>query len=315
MTVAWVIGGSGLLGSALCRTLRNHGTVLFSPPSRFSWGNSHELAHQLAAAVHSFADQVGINSRWEIYWAAGVGTMSSSATSLAPETDALSILLGLIKSQPQLIAGHGTLVLASSAGAIYAGATDQIISEDTPPAPTTAYAHEKIRQEEMLRSFTLAHSGISALIARISTLYGPRQSAGKQQGLITHIARCILRNQLIKIYVPLDTIRDYICADDAAAAIVATSRATSGSPGVRTKIIASEQPATIAEIVGIYKRLVRRAPRIVTSASELTDIYSRRTQFHSIAVPNPERDPKTSLVIGIAQVMTAERRAYARGTE
>ena len=151
MTIAWVIGGSGLLGSALSRALRNHGPVLFAPPSRFNWGNSHELTRQFAAAVHSFANQVGINSRWEIYWAAGVGTMSSSATALAPETDALSILLGLIKSQPQLIAEHGTLVLASSAGAIYAGATDQIINENTLPAPTTAYAHEKIRQEEMLR--------------------------------------------------------------------------------------------------------------------------------------------------------------------
>lgn len=312
MTVAWVIGGSGLLGSALCRALRNHGTGLFYPPSRFNWGNSHELAHQLAAAVHSFADQVGINSRWEIYWAAGVGTMNSSATALAPETDALSILLGLIKSQPQLIAGHGTLILASSAGAIYAGATDQIINENTPPAPTTAYAHEKIRQEEMLRSFTLAHSGISALIARISTLYGPRQSAEKQQGLITHIARCILRNQLIKIYVPLDTIRDYIGADDAAAAIVVTSRATSGSPRARTKIIASEQPATIAEIVGIYKRLVRRAPRIVTSASELTDVYSRRIQFRSMVALEYARTSRTSLLVGIAEVMAAERASFVQ---
>lgn len=311
MTIAWIIGGGGLLGSALCRTLRSRGTEVFSPPERLCWRDGDVLSQQLAAGVDAFSIQAGNASRWEIYWAAGVGTMSSPASVLVPETDALATLLMHIKSRPQLIAGRGSFTLASSAGAIYAGVTDEIISENTRAAPTTPYAHEKIRQEEMLRS-ALANSGIPALIARISTLYGPRQSVEKQQGLITHIARCILRNQLIQIYVPLDTIRDYIAADDAAAAIVATSRATSGNPGVLTKIIASEQPATIAEIIAIFKRLARRTPRIVTSASKLTDIYSRRMQFRSIVTPGNEQTSRISLLVGVAKVMAAERASFVQ---
>lgn len=312
MTIAWVIGSRGLLGSALCRTLLRHGTELFSPTEHFCWGNEHELSPQLAAAVQSFAAKVGTTDRWEIYWAAGVGTMSSPASALVPETNALSVLLSFIESQPQLTTTRGALALASSAGAIYAGYTDEIISENTPPAPTTAYAHEKLRQEDLLRSFVLASSRMSALIARISTLYGPGHSVGKQQGLIAHIARCILRNQPIQIYVPFDTIRDYITADDAAATIIASLGAISESPGVFTKIIASEQPTTIAEIVSIFKRIARRAPRIVTSASKLSSIYSRRIQFGSIAIPEYERVPMTSLLIGIAQVMASERAAFVR---
>ncbi|MDP1678919.1 MAG: NAD-dependent epimerase/dehydratase family protein [Candidatus Nitrotoga sp.] len=313
MTIAWVIGSSGLLGSALCRALRRHGTELFSPTERLCWGSEHELSPQLAAAVQSFAAKVGTADRWEIYWAAGVGTMSSPASALVPETNALSVLLSFIESQPQLITARGALTLASSAGAIYAGYTDKIISENTPPAPTTAYAHEKLRQEDLLRSFVLASSRMSALIARISTLYGPGHSVGKQQGLIAHIARCILRNQPIQIYVPFDTIRDYITADDAAAAIVASLRAISERPGVFTKIIASEQPTTIAEIVSIFKRIARRVPRIVTSASRLSGLYSRRVQFRSIALPERERTPIKSLVVGISQLMAVERSAFVRG--
>lgn len=44
----------------------------------------------------------------------------------------------------------------------------------------------------------------AALIARISMFYGPGQAKDKQQGLLAHIARCILRNQPIQIYVPYD---------------------------------------------------------------------------------------------------------------
>ena len=152
------------------------------------------------------------------------------------------------------------------------------------------------------------------MLSRISTLYGPGQAKGKQQGLLVQFARRILRNQPIQIYVPFDTIRDYIFVDDAAAIIVASLRAIGEKPGVFTKIIASEQPTTIAEIFSIYKRIARRTPRIVTSASKLSIIYTRRIQFHSIAVPINEQLSRTSLLVGIAQVMAAERSAFAQSS-
>jgi UDP-glucose 4-epimerase len=122
-----------------------------------------------------------------------------------------------------------------------------------------------------------------------------------------------LRNRPIQIYVPLDTIRDYIIADDAAGAMVAALRATSELPRVLTKIIASEQPTTIAEIISIFKRIARRAPRVITSASKLTGVYSRRVQFQSVVAPKGPGASGTSLLVGISQVMAAERGVFARG--
>jgi UDP-glucose 4-epimerase len=313
MTTAWVLGGGGLLGTALCRALRRHGTKLYSPNERFHWTNASQFAPQLETAVRAFAAIVSISERWEIYWAAGVGTMGSSNGDLEVETRFLTLLLHLVESESRLMMAPGAIAFASSAGAIYAGSSDYFISESTPIAPTTAYGREKLKQENRLRSFAQTNFGQAASIARLSTLYGPGQSFGKQQGLLTHIARSILRNRPIQIYVPLDTIRDYIVADDAAAAIVAVSRATRNESGVLTKIIASEQPTTIAEIISVFRRIARRAPRIVTSASKLTGIYSRRVQFRSIVAPSLPRSPRTSLLIGISQVMAAEYREFVRG--
>lgn len=315
MTIAWILGSGGLLGSALCRTLRNNGTSLFSPPERFFWGSELELGPQLAATVQAFAARVGATpGGWEIYWAAGVGTMSSSESELALETRALSLLLRLVESEPQLMTTPGAIAFASSAGAIYAGSTDYIINEHSSPAPTTAYAREKLGQENLIHSFAFANKQVAALIARISTLYGPGQSVGKQQGLFAHMARCILRNQPIHIYVPFDTIRDYIAADDAAALMVATLRVMSDKSDVLTKIIASEQPTTIAEIIAIFKRVTRRFPRIVTSVSRLSNIYSRRVRFQSVVALEYIRLPRISLLVGISQVMAAERIAFARSS-
>jgi UDP-glucose 4-epimerase len=310
VTVAWVLGSNGLLGSALCRALRCQEAGLFSPAERFRWSSETELIIQIDAAVRAFAARIGAAERWEIYWAAGASTMSSSEADLALETRILSLLLGRVASEPRLIAVPGAIAFASSAGAIYAGSRDYIIDENTALAATTAYAREKLRQEELVRSFARANRGTAALIARISTLYGPGQSVGKQQGLIAHIARCILRNQPVQIYVPFDTIRDYIASDDAATEMVIALRAAAEHFQVLTRIIASEQPTTIAEIIAIFKRIARRSPRIITSASRLSAIYPRRVRFRSIAVQHtPLR--RTSLLVGIAGVMAAERTVLA----
>ena len=313
MTIAWVLGSGGLLGAALCRQLSRNGTELFTPAERLSWSSSSAFALQLAGAVRAFADLVGAADRWEIYWAAGIGTMGSTAEALGPETRALSLLLQCLQSDPRLTAVQGSVALASTAGAIYAGSADDIITENTAPAPTTAYARAKLEQEELLRSFADSNGRATVLIARISTLYGPGQAAGKKQGLMTYLARSILRHHPVQIYVPYDTIRDYITTDDAAAAMVAASRSAMGVSRVVTKIVASERPATIAEIVSIFRRLARRAPRIATSANKLSSLYARRVQFRSIVSAGHVATPATTLAVGIAQLMAAERVALMHG--
>lgn len=313
MTVAWVVGSGGLLGSALCRVLRCGETELFSPAGRFSWASEAELAPQIATAVEAFAARAAVAGRWEIYWAAGVGTMSSVESALDGETRILSALLRKVEFDSLLRGTPGRFAFASSAGAIYAGSPDYIITENAAPAPTTAYARAKLKQECMVRSFAQANERVSALIARLSTLYGPGQSLGKQQGLLTHIARCTLQNMPVRIFVPFDTIRDYIAADDAAAAMISALRAETATARVQTRIIASEQPVTIAEIIATFKKVARRVPRVVTSASKLSGIYPRRVCFQSTADPANTSLPRTSLLIGIAQVMASERAAMMRG--
>jgi len=312
VTVAWVVGSTGLLGSALRRELCRWGTPLFSAPQRLSWSHAAELEQQLAASVCSYAKVAASDSPWEIYWAAGVGTMGSAASDLEPETQALAVLLQLVESNPTLASLPGAVAFASTAGAIYAGAQAEIIDESTPAGPTTAYARAKLAQEALVQAFAERNANASALLARISTIYGPGQSAGKQQGLLAHMARCVVRNKPVQIFVPFDTIRDYICVDDAASAIVTALRAGAGQHRILTKIIASEVPTTIAEIVSIYKRLARRAPRIVTSANRLSTLYARRVQFRSIRMPDRASSRRTTLAVGIAQLLDAELAAYSR---
>jgi UDP-glucose 4-epimerase len=126
------------------------------------------------------------------------------------------------------------------------------------------------------------------------------------------MARSVIRNRPIQVFVPYDTIRDYVDADDAAHAMIGTMRAANEESRVLTKIIASEYPATIAEIVSIFKRLARRSPLVVRSANKLTSLYTRRVQFRSVVVSSYVRSPGKRLPVGISQLMRAEHLAFTK---
>jgi UDP-glucose 4-epimerase len=312
MRHVWIIGAGGLLGSALRRTVKTAGDHLFVPAQPLPWSDEADLLAQLAVAVQAFAGGMRSSDTWELYWSAGIGTFASRAEDMQRETMALEALLRMVEAQPALCGAPGAIGFASSAGAIYAGAAGEVITEDSAVAPTTAYAHAKLAQEALVRAYSERQAGVRVLVARISTLYGAGQATQKNQGLLTHIARCIIRNRPIQIYVPFDTIRDYISADDAAVRLVTILRREAGALRYRMQLLASEHPTTIAQIVATFKRVSRHTPRVVTSVSRSTGLYTRRVQFRSLAPAEAHPFPSTSLIVGIGQLLQAERLYFAK---
>lgn len=312
MTLAWVIGAGGLLGSALTRCLQSDGSRIFAPAARFNWRLEDELTAQMRSAVQDFAALLKPADCWEIYWAAGLGAMGSAAEELAQETRALANLLECIAAQPGLAGSKGAIAFSSSAGAIYAGSATELITEDTPVAPTTPYARAKLTQEALIGAFAGQAAGPAVLIARLSTLYGPGQSSRKNQGLFTHIARAVLRNRAVQIYVPFDTIRDYLFADDAAEILVGALRLVVNQGGATIKIVAAEQPTTIASIISVFRRVTRQPPRVVTTSNKLSAVYRHCIRFRSRVLCDQSPKPRTALVVGVAKVMEAERMNLVR---
>ncbi len=304
-TVCWILGRGGLLGRSLVRAAERSGMTEFIPESPLRWSEPDLCKSQLAAAITSFAKRAE-GRRWQIVWAAGTGTMGSKEEDLRKETETLETLLSLLGTEPVLTGSGGAILYASSAGAIYAGSRDDVITEASLPAAENAYGHAKLKEEEMLKAFVSLHPSFSLLLARITNLYGPAQSSAKRQGLISHIARSILKRTPINIFVPLDTIRDYVSADDAATAMLeAGGNLRRGD--ILTKIIAAEEPTTIARIIGTFTTITRIPPRVITSASPLSASYPHRMCFRSVVCPVSRT--KTPLLIGIADVLAAERKA------
>lgn len=311
MSENWVLGSTGLLGSAIRRQLLQRMHTVFAPSHRIAWSHSSGIERDMDLAVQQFAQQLEPQQQWSIYWAAGVGAMGSSAEELEVETRALSTLLKLIGHHHRMRHSPGRLVFASSAGAIYADSSDQVICEASAIAPSTAYAQAKLQQEALLGEFQQQHPSVNLLLARLSTIYGPGQALGKQQGLIAMIARKMLRNQIIHIYVPFDTLRDYIAVDDASAMMIRTSNAMPDGGGQHLRIIAAGQPTSIAQIIQTFRRVARHPPKIALSSHTLSHLYAKQLNFQSDYADITRNDIQTSLSVGIARVYEHERRRYS----
>ncbi len=304
----WILG-HGLLGSEIESQLRaNNDTNIFRVPS-FPWNDPDALRSLFLSSVTRFSELVQKNGgQYRLFWTAGRGIMNSSEDEMQKETSNLALFIKMLNAEESLAHAKGVFVFASSAGGVYAGSQDDIITETSAAAPTTAYGRGKLTQELLVKELQQKHRGIC--IARIANIYGPGQSRMKKQGLLTHISRCILTRKPIHIFVPFDTMRDYLHVRDASADILHTSLLVKPDEIV-TKIIASEEPTTIATIIGLFRRITRQNPLLVTGTNNVGALYPHRMRFSSEVLKNARRKHRVSLLEGIAETFAYEQLQYA----
>jgi UDP-glucose 4-epimerase len=310
--LSWVIGGGGLLGRHVSEALDGSG----SGPRRFDacpieWGSEsgafvaleREAARFLDRAAHSGAP-------WRLMWCAGAGVVSTSPEALAQETRMVRRFLeGLTSrlSREQGLARAGSVFVASSAGGVYsASSATPPFHEQSLTGCLGSYGHEKLAQEDLFGRFARDCS-VDLLIGRFSNLYGPGQRLSKAQGLISHVGRAALRREPVSLYVPLDTIRDYLFAADAgrmavdAVGRLERDRRDEERHRVVTKIFASEVETTVASVLGAWRQSLRRPLRVALASDPAGRLQPRILSFRSRVWPEVRGRP-TLLPLGVEAV-------------
>lgn len=297
MTVAWIIGASGMLGSAVVRAAeRRDGWRVFSGEA-FHW--NAELA-DIRAAAHASALGLAASADgepWAVIWVAGAAVTSSSDDAVDAEYRALIAAFEGVQEGLHGSPG-GSFFYASSAGGVYAGSSPAPFDERSEPRPLSPYGAFKLRAEAAVSSAAEA-TGADCLIGRIANLYGPGQRLDKLQGLISHLALARLTPSPVSIYVSLDTLRDYIYVDDCATVVLDGLDRLRSDHGIITKVIASGQSTSIAALLGYFRTLSKGRPRVIlgTSASEAHQV--RDLRLRSVVWPELDTYRATALPAGI----------------
>lgn len=289
----FVIGSSGLIGSAVVNNLENAKPF----PIRMPWGN----IEQCIANFESWnVEQPGTG----IVWAAGSSGVSATKEMLHAEMMLFRAFLNAVKRNEEQIS---YVLLVSSAGGVYGEASDEVITESTIPNPISDYGKAKLQQEIELTELA-SSSRFRTLIARVSNAYGPRQDLNKKQGLISHLVQAALRNQPITIYVPMETKRDYIFADDVGAKI---SRFISFCDGkdskTEVKIISSGVSSSISEVVSEIDRSTGMITPIVFAEQRETGLQPSSLVFKSSVLRSVDDYQCASLAEGVSSIIESQR--------
>jgi UDP-glucose 4-epimerase len=292
---SWVVGSGGLLGGAVCRRLETLGRDYRT--TAVPWGDHDGSVEALLRTAAS------LPAGWQVYWCAGAGVVGSSQEELDAE---IAVLEDFLRRWEPAPAGGCGLFLASSAGGVYAGSGGAPFTEHTEPAPISPYGLAKLRSEEIATAFAL-RTDAALLVGRLSNLYGPGQDLAKPQGLISQLCRAQLNRQPLSLYVSLDTMRDYLFVDDAAAMAVAGLDLVTARGRRALKVLASERSTTIGAVLGDLHRITRRRPPVVLGTSASARFQVRDLRLRSVAWPRTSSLARTPMVAGIAATISSLR--------
>ena len=307
--LASVVGRGGLLGRHVEEAMDD--VELWRPPGAVPWSDRPAAVWALDRQAERFLERAARSERpWRLLWCAGAGVVATPLAALAEETALARAFVAkvseLLLDDPQL-AARGTLFLASSAGAVYAGSpVAHPFDESSPVRAVAPYGHAKLAQEELFAQAAEA-CGVDLVIGRLSNLYGPGQKLSKPQGLIAHVGSSALRRRPISIYVPLDTIRDYLLAADAARMVALAlgrreeARQSGSSRATIVKIFASEVDTTVASVLGTWRHVLRRPLRVALAGDPVGRLQPRTLSFRSHVWPELRGQP-TPLHIGVDAV-------------
>jgi UDP-glucose 4-epimerase len=299
--ISWVLGRGGLLGSSVERQLACRGQI-WTPQVPFLWGNELAFEEEIDRSVEQFVEFVGAK-KWTILWCAGIGVVSSPTDLLKGEFSKIEYLLDRLSKCSSQFLRQGCLFYASSAGGVYAGSQHPPFTELTEPIPVGGYGQQKLRCEKLFTEFTDKFE-TSSVIGRIANLYGPSQNRSKGQGFITAICNAMISRKPIQIFVPLETIRNFVYVDDAASLISEIILDTSAQNlSIKLiKIVASESNVSLGQVVGETTRVFGRRPHVVLTQTEQGKHHLMDLRLESIIDAGVAPQTSTSLAIGMDRI-------------
>ena len=149
----------------------------------------------------------------------------------------------------------GPVVFSSTGGAIYGDGAPLPTPEDYPPQPLSPYGASKLAAEAYVATWGRLH-GHANVVLRLANVYGPRQDAHGEAGVVAIFIEHLLRNEPPPLRGDGKPTRDYVHVTDVARAFIAaaegrragTFNVGTGRPTSTAKVLALLQEAAGTKI-------------------------------------------------------------------
>jgi UDP-glucose 4-epimerase len=178
-----------------------------------------------------------------------------------------------------------------------------MFSEVTLPQPINEYGFAKLKTEELLVNLA-KNTRSRAAIFRLANVYGPNQDTGKPQGLISAITHSMLHQKPVNIYVPLQTVRNYVYADDVGEVIARCITRLNADQRSKTflKLVASDRNISLSSLINEFRLVYGHRPMVVNSVSKVAGKHPISLRLRSMVDEPFDNFSFTPLAVGIERV-------------
>lgn len=220
-----VTGGAGFIGSNLVRALVAEHEVGVIDDLTTGHRNNVPLNvwfrrlditdGSLAPVIAEFAPDVVIH----------LAAQASVARSLKdPHRDWQVNVEGTRAVARAAASAHARCVISASSAAVYGNPVEVPLTETAQKVPESPYGHSKLAAEAALAE-ELAPTPLDFASFRFSNVYGPRQDAEGEGGVVAIFSAALARGTAPVIFGTGEQTRDFIFVDDVVAAIIAGATA------------------------------------------------------------------------------------------
>src|SRR3954453_15164635 len=221
-----VTGGAGFIGSNLVDALIARGDDVLVVDN-FATGKREFLNERAELLEHDIREPYEAEADAVFHLAAQADVQTSMQR---PEYDAAVNVVGTVNV---LRASPGAQVIFSSSGGAGYGECPVPADEDAPFLPLSPYGIAKKCGEEYLLGWTRIH-GTKHVPLRFANVYGPRQDAGLEGGVVAIFLERMARGEPTTIFGDGTQSRDFVYVGDVVSSLLATVGKSGGPYNVGT---------------------------------------------------------------------------------
>ena len=300
-----ITGGAGFIGSHLCDALLDKGYAVRILDDLSTGKRSNlRLDHPRLQLIEGDVADAALVSQATAGCAAVVhlaAVASVQASVDDPVKTHQSNFIGTLNVCEAMRINGVRRVLFASSAAVYGNNGEGLsITEDTPKAPLTPYAADKLASEHYFDFYRRQH-GLEPVVFRFFNIFGPRQDpSSPYSGVISIFCERATRGLPITVFGDGEQTRDFLYVGDLVQVMVQALELAQVEEGAVN--VGLNQATSLNQLLAALQKVVGSLPAVTHGPARAGDIRHSRADNQRLLARFAFAQP-TSMVEGLAKLL------------